>query len=102
MDFCKFVDFRSFILYIFVWVVSVEDDFGFFEEFLGGFCWSIPWTHLYKLRRTHRRAVVAVVVAVAVAAVMVAAVAAVAVVTAAARGGGGAHLFYVSKVLQTL
>ena len=42
----------------------------------------------YKLRRTHRRAVVAVVVAVAVAAVVVAVVAAVAVVTAAARGGG--------------
>ena len=69
-----------------VWVISVEDDFGFFTPFLGPFCWSIPWTHLYKLRRTHRRAVVAVVVAVAVAAVVVVAVvAAVAVVTAAAR-----------------
>ena len=56
------------------WVVSVEDDFGF--------CCSIPWIHLYKLRRTHRRAVVAVVMAVA--AVVVAVVAAVAVVTAAA------------------
>ena len=44
-------------------------------------------THLYKLRRTHRRAVVAVVVAVAVAAVVVAVVAAVGVVTAAARAG---------------
>ena len=43
-------------------------------------------THFYKLRRTHRRAVVAVVVAVAaVAAVVVAVVAAVAVVTATAR-----------------
>ena len=44
---------------------------------------------LYKLRRTHRRAVVAVavVMAVAVAAVVVAVVAAVAVVTAAAPGG---------------
>ena len=39
--------------------------------------------HLFKPRRTHRRAVVAVVVAVAVAAVVVAAVAVVAVVTAA-------------------
>ena len=58
------------------WVVSVEDDFG-------GFCWSMHWTHLYKLRRTHRRAVVAMVVSVAVAAVMVAVLAAVAVVTAA-------------------
>ena len=38
----------------------------------------------YKLRRTHRRAVVAVVVAVAVAAMVMAVVAAVAVVTAAA------------------
>ena len=48
-------------------------------------------THFYKLRRTHRRAVVAVVVAVAVAAVVVAVVAAVAVVTASARWGlGGA------------
>ena len=54
-------------------MTSVEDDFGFFNQFLG-FCWSIPWTRLYKLRRTHRRAVVAVV-------------AAVAVVTAAARAG---------------
>ena len=43
---------------------------------------------LYKLRRTHRRAVVAVVVAVAVAAVVVAVVAVVAVVTAAARRCG--------------
>ena len=41
-------------------------------------------THFYKLRRTHRPAVVAVVVALAVAAVVVAVVAAVAVVTAAA------------------
>ena len=40
-------------------------------------------THLYKLRRTHRRAVVAVAVAV----VVVAVVAAVTVVTAAARAG---------------
>ena len=44
-----------------------------------------PCYDLYKLRRTHRGAVVAVVVAVAVAAVVVAVVAAVAVVTAAAR-----------------
>ena len=50
---------------IYFWVVSVEDDFGVFESFWGGFGWSIPWTQLYKLRRTHRRAVVAVLVAVA-------------------------------------
>ena len=48
---------------------------------------SIPWIHLYKLRRIHGRAVVAVVVAVAVAAVVVAVVAAVAVATAAVRAG---------------
>ena len=59
-----------------------------------GSCWSIPWIHLYKLRRTHRCTVVAVVVAVAVAAVVVAAVvvavvAAVGVVTAAVRVCGG-------------
>ena len=48
---------------IYFWVVSVEDDFGVFESFWGGFSWSIPWTQLYKLRRTHRRAVVAVVMA---------------------------------------
>ena len=40
---------------ILFWVVSVEDD-SFWK-----FCWPIPWIHLYKLRRTHRRAVVAVV-----------------------------------------
>ena len=44
-------------------------------------------THFYKLRRTHRRAVVAIVMAVAVAAVVVAMVAAVAVVMVAAQGG---------------
>ena len=55
---------------IYFWVVSIEDDFGFIDAFWRGFCWSIPWIHLYKLRRTHRRAVVAVVVAVAVAAVV--------------------------------
>ena len=47
-----------------------------------------PWTHLYKLRGKHRRAVVAVVGAVAVATLVVAVVAALAVVMAAARGGG--------------
>ena len=52
-------------------MISVEDDFGFLI-LCWDFDWSIPWTHLYKLRRTHRRAVVAVVVARAVAAVVVA------------------------------
>ena len=52
---------------IYFWAVSVEDDFGLVDAFLAIFCWSIPWIHLYKLRRTHKRAVVAVVVAVAVA-----------------------------------
>ena len=45
--------------------------------------WSIPWTHLYKLRRTRVRAVVALVVAVAVAAVVV--------VVVAPGGGDGRH-----------
>ena len=34
------------------WVVSVEDDFGIFDPFFAGFCWSIAWTYLYKLRCT--------------------------------------------------
>ena len=52
-----------------------------FYLFVEGFCWSIPWTLLYKLRC--KCAVVTVVVAVA--AVVVAVVAVVAVVTAAAN-----------------
>ena len=66
---CGSCDNTLYTLYtLYTLVISVEDGFGFVYPFLGGFCWSILWTHLYKLRRTHKRAVVAVVVAVAVAA----------------------------------
>ena len=44
------------------------------DAFLNRVMTNFIKTHLYKLRRTHRGAVVAVVVAVAVAAVVVAAV----------------------------
>ena len=64
--FCKFVDFRLFILYIFVFGLSASKmPLAFCHSFFGFCCWSRPWTHLYKLRRTHRRAVAAVVVAAA-------------------------------------
>ena len=33
---------------IYFWVVSVEDNLGFVYPFVGYFCWSIPWTHLFK------------------------------------------------------
>ena len=55
-------------------------DLGIFAN-LAGFFLSISWTHLYKIRRKHKRALVAVLVAVAT--VVVAVVAAVAVMTAA-------------------